>query len=232
MAELYARQGRLGDAVRIYQRLLSQEPPADKVTRWTERCRSLERARAHAGDLELPPEPVPAPKRPAPPPRKPEPAAAPKADALGSLPSGPVVDDATDEMPFTPVADEPAAAAPVEATVEVIEEPHRLPLVITQPVRSGQVVYARKNDLIVLGSVNPGGQVVADGNIHIYGALRGRAIAGAQGAAEARIFCQRLEAELLAISGVYLIWDDIPRATLGKPAQVSLQGEICLVAPL
>ena len=117
-------------------------------------------------------------------------------------------------------------------TVVVVEEPHRLPMVISQPVRSGQVVYAPKNDLIVLGSVNPGGQVVADGNIHIYGALRGRAIAGAQGAADARIFCQRLEAELLAISGIYLIWDDIPKASLGKAMQVALQGQVCVISPL
>ncbi|HEY0713348.1 MAG TPA: septum site-determining protein MinC, partial [Polyangia bacterium] len=102
----------------------------------------------------------------------------------------------------------------------------------TQPVRSGQVVYAAKNDLIVLGPVNSGGQVVADGNIHIYGALRGRAIAGAQGATDARIFCQKLEAELLAISGIYLIWDDIPRSHLGKPAQVSLRGDACQISSL
>ena len=237
MAELCARQGRLGEAIRIYQRLLAQNPAPDKLARWTDRCRSLERARAHAPDLALPtlpdvdklPKAAAAPKA-APPVLgledrditvvEPEPAPAAAAAALIAAPPAAVAEAAAD------------ALDPGPTPTIVVEEPHRLPMVITQPVRSGQVVYARKNDLIVLGSVNPGGQVVADGNIHIYGALRGRAIAGVQGATEARIFCQKLEAELLAISGIYLIWDDIPKINLGKPAQISLQGQVCLISAL
>src|SRR5260221_10664196 len=76
---------------------------------------------------------------------------------------------------------------------------HALPLVVRQTVRSGQIVYAQGNDLIVLAPVNPGAQLLADGNIHVYAPLRGRAIAGVRGAREARIFCQRLEAELVGI---------------------------------
>jgi septum formation inhibitor MinC len=228
MAELHARQGKLGEAIRIYQRLLAGNPPADKVERWTERCRSLERARAHAPDLTLPQ--LAAPVR--------KPAAAPPAEvaAVTAVAPGAGLDDrditVVEPAPAAAVTDVAAAAETGPVLAALAEPPHQLPMVITQPVRSGQVVYARKNDLIVLASVNPGGQVVADGNIHIYGALRGRAIAGVQGASDARIFCQKLEAELLAISGIYLIWDDIPKATLGKPAQVSLQGQACVVAPL
>jgi septum site-determining protein MinC len=73
---------------------------------------------------------------------------------------------------------------------------------------------------------------VADGNIHIYGPLRGRAVAGAQGAADARIFCQRLEAELLAINGIYLVWDDIPPEALGRAAQVFVRDGRCFISPL
>ena len=83
-------------------------------------------------------------------------------------------------------------------------------MVVTQPVRSGQVVYAQNADLVVLAPVNPGAQVIADGHIHIYAPLRGRAVAGAPGLLGARIFCQKLEAELVAISGAYLTADDIP----------------------
>jgi septum formation inhibitor MinC len=224
MAELYARQGRLGEAIRIYHKLLERDPPPEKVTRWSDRVRSLERARAYAPDLT--PGPLPAPK----PAAKPAPVVV-VAAAAAPAPLARNDDDIT-QVTEIPPAHTPAVVAPPPAPPPVVEPQHQLPLVITQPVRSGQVVYARNNDLIVLASVNPGGQVVADGNIHIYGALRGRAMAGAQGAREARIFCQKLEAELLAISGVYLIWDDIPAANRGKPAQVALAGESCVIAPL
>lgn len=110
---------------------------------------------------------------------------------------------------------------------------HRPPLVIRQPVRSGQVVYARRGDLVVLAPVNPGAEVIADGHVHIYAPLRGRAIAGAQGDSEARIFCQRMEAEILSIAGAYLLADDIPEERRGRPVQVFLDesGE-CRMAAL
>ncbi len=126
----------------------------------------------------------------------------------------------------------PVPAAPDRAAWEALAQAaqvHRLPLLITQPVRSGQVVRAEKNDLIVLGAVNSGAQLVADGNIHVYGPLRGQAIAGAMGCAQARIFCQKLEAELVAINGIYLIHEDIPPEYLGGQAQVFLQDDRCLI---
>ncbi len=103
---------------------------------------------------------------------------------------------------------------------------------IRQPVRSGQLIYAENNDLIVLASVNPGAQIVADGNIHVYATMRGRAVAGAKGFTDARIFCQRFEAELIAIAGAYLTFDDIPKDRMGKPAQVYLQNSVCVIGPL
>jgi septum site-determining protein MinC len=121
-----------------------------------------------------------------------------------------------------------AAAAPAQPRPGA----HRAPMVIRQPVRSGQLIYAEKNDLIVLAPVNPGGQIVADGNIHCYATLRGRAVAGAQGYSDARIFCQKFEAELIAIAGAYLTFDDIPRDRMGKPSQVYLQNGACVIAAL
>jgi septum site-determining protein MinC len=110
--------------------------------------------------------------------------------------------------------------------------PHRPPLVIRQPVRSGQIIYAERNDVVVLAPVNPGAEVIADGNVHIYAPLRGRVVAGAQGFTEARIFCQRLEAELVAVSGAYMLADDIPAEHRGKAAQIYLEDGHCRVAAL
>ncbi|HVX96031.1 MAG TPA: septum site-determining protein MinC [Polyangia bacterium] len=125
-----------------------------------------------------------------------------------------------------PAAEPPAAAAPARRVA------HGGPVVVTQPVRSGQVVYAQNNDLVVLAPVNPGAQVIADGHVHIYAPLRGRAGAGAQGLLGARIFCQKLEAELVAISGAYVMPDEIPADRRGKPAQVYLENGECRIAAL
>ena len=122
----------------------------------------------------------------------------------------------------------PAPASPHPAA----PGPHSGPLVVTLPVRSGQVVYAQNTDLVVLAPVNPGAQLLADGHIHVYAPLRGRAVAGVRGCASAQIFCQRLEAELVAISGAYLTADDIPEARRGRPAQIHLEGGECRIAPL
>jgi len=81
--------------------------------------------------------------------------------------------------------------------------------VITSPVRSGQQIYAKNSDLIILNSVSPGAEVLADGHIHVYGSLRGRALAGVSGNKNARIFCQTLEAELVSIAGCYMLNEDI-----------------------
>lgn len=96
---------------------------------------------------------------------------------------------------------------------------------ISRPVRSGQQVYAKDSDLIVLAAVNPGAEVVADGNIHIYGRLRGRALAGAQGDREARVFCLDMEAELVAIAGCYQVDESVPKDIRGRAVQVYLDGE-------
>ncbi|MDS4030851.1 MAG: septum site-determining protein MinC [Candidatus Contendobacter sp.] len=96
--------------------------------------------------------------------------------------------------------------------------------IVNHPVRSGQQVYAPDGDLIVLGTVSAGAEVIADGNIHIYGALRGRALAGVKGDVETRIFCQSLEAELISIAGRYRISEQInlDPAERGKAMQVHL----------
>lgn len=91
------------------------------------------------------------------------------------------------------------------------------------PVRSGQQLYAENRDLTVLSTVGAGAEVIADGSIHIYGALRGRALAGAQGNTDARIFCQQFHAELVAIAGHYKVLDDVPKELRGKPVQVWLE---------
>jgi septum site-determining protein MinC len=129
----------------------------------------------------------------------------------------------------TPASGGPNSATQVRAAPP---RPHRPPLVIRQPVRSGQIIYAERNDVVVLAPVNPGAEVIADGNVHIYAPLRGRVVAGAQGFTEARIFCQRLEAELVAIAGAYMLADDIPAEYRGKPAQVYLEDGHCRVAAL
>jgi septum site-determining protein MinC len=96
-------------------------------------------------------------------------------------------------------------------------------LMLQQPLRAGQIVYAENADAIAMAAVNTGAELIADGNVHVYGALRGRALAGARGNDQARIFCQKLEAELISIAGVYISSDDIPADKRGKPAQIYLR---------
>jgi septum site-determining protein MinC len=98
-------------------------------------------------------------------------------------------------------------------------------LLIAQPVRSGTQIYARGGDLIVLKSVSAGAEIIADGHIHVYGTLRGRAIAGATGDGAARIFVHRLEAELVSIAGRYLVSDHIGIEHFGQTTQVMLQDD-------
>jgi septum site-determining protein MinC len=92
----------------------------------------------------------------------------------------------------------------------------------TQPLRSGQQVYAANRDLTVCAMVGAGAEAIADGSIHIYGPLRGRALAGASGNTQARIFCREFNAELVAIAGTYRVLDEIPRKLLGKAVQIWL----------
>lgn len=100
---------------------------------------------------------------------------------------------------------------------------HGASRIVSEPVRSGQQVYAEGTDLIVLNSVSAGAEVIADGCVHIYGRLSGRAIAGARGNETARIFCRKLEAELIAIAGIYAVAEQIRIGPRGVPAQAYLE---------
>jgi septum site-determining protein MinC len=99
-------------------------------------------------------------------------------------------------------------------------------------VRSGQQLYAENRDLSLLATVGAGAEVIADGSIHVYGALRGRALAGARGDAKARIFCREFHAELVAIAGHYRVMDDIPADLRGKAVQIWLENEQLHIAAL
>lgn len=103
---------------------------------------------------------------------------------------------------------------------------------VDHPVRSGQRIYAAGGDLIVMAHVSPGAEIMADGNIHIYGSLKGRALAGVQGNLEARIFCSDLQAELIAIGGHYKISENLDEVAKGTPVQVFLRDDALIVEPL
>jgi septum site-determining protein MinC len=117
----------------------------------------------------------------------------------------------------------PARTTPLAEPAPSGAEPNTL--LIDQPIRSGQSVVFERGDITVLGSVASGAEVMAGGSVHVYGTLRGRAIAGLSGHPGARIFCSKLQAELLAIDGVYQTADDMPARVLGKPVQAWLDGE-------
>lgn len=122
----------------------------------------------------------------------------------------------------------PRPPEPAPGTTVVEPAPADLPvpgaLVVDRPLRSGQQVYARGRDLVVMAMVNPGAEVIADGHIHVYAPLRGRAIAGARGWPEARIFAREMRPDLVSIAGVYRTSDDpLPPEVWGQPASVRLQ---------
>jgi septum site-determining protein MinC len=122
----------------------------------------------------------------------------------------------------------PTAPAPAPAAAPVVMAPEAPlgALVIHKPLRSGQQIYARGRDLVVLAMVNAGAEIIADGHIHVYAPLRGKAIAGARGNTDARIFALSLEAELISIAGIYRTSENpLPANVLGKPTQVRLEGE-------
>lgn len=105
-------------------------------------------------------------------------------------------------------------------------------VVLTEPVRSGQRIFADRGDLVVLAPVSSGAELIAHGNIHVYAPLRGRALAGVNGDRAARIFCQSLEAELVAIAGLYRMSDDLPAELRRGRAQVFLQDDALKIEPL
>jgi septum site-determining protein MinC len=118
----------------------------------------------------------------------------------------------------------PVAVEPKKPAVEAAEFVNPT-LMHHQPVRSGQRVYARHRDLVVTSVVGAGAEVMADGCVHIYGALRGRAAAGARGEVTARVFCQEFHAELISIAGVFRVFETIPPELAGKPVQAWLDGD-------
>jgi len=103
---------------------------------------------------------------------------------------------------------------------------------ISRPVRSGQQIYAAGGDLIILSQVSEGAEVLADGNIHIYGALRGRALAGVKGNTDARVFCTKMEAELISIAGNFMLSDSLREKVWKQSAQVYLDEQILQVEPV
>jgi septum site-determining protein MinC len=111
-------------------------------------------------------------------------------------------------------------------------KPKPTSLLLESPVRSGQSVIFTEGDVTVLGSVGSGAEIVAGGSIHVYGALRGRAMAGVNGNSAARIYCQKIEAELLAIDGYYQTAEDIGASLRNRPAQAWLEGNIMRITPL
>jgi septum site-determining protein MinC len=131
-------------------------------------------------------------------------------------------------VPPTPSARPPAPAAepPQPQIVREVPVPAHGTLVIDKPLRSGQQVYARGGDVVVTAVVSFGAEVIADGNVHVYAPLRGKAIAGARGNTEARIFTTCMEAQLVAIAGIYRTAEvALPAEIAGKPAQISLDGK-------
>ena len=138
-------------------------------------------------------------------------------DVLGKdLSAAPAESDAT------PTSPAPQASKPAAAVAKHAEHPNSL--LLDSSIRSGQCILHPEGDVIIVGSVASGAEVIAGGSIHIYGTLRGRAIAGSRDS-RARIFCRKLEAELLSIDGLYMVADDMPAHLRGKPIQVWLDGD-------
>jgi len=139
--------------------------------------------------------------------------------------------DAAPAAPARPApAPEPAPAPKPAAAAKAAASAAKPGLMQKTPVRSGQQLYAENRDLTVLNTVGAGAEVIADGSIHIYGALRGRALAGAQGNTDARIFCREFHAELVAIAGHYKVMEEVPKELRGKAVQIWLDQDQLKIA--
>ncbi|MDG5495500.1 septum site-determining protein MinC [Niveispirillum sp. BGYR6] len=128
-----------------------------------------------------------------------------------------------------PPAHAPAPAAPV---MPEPPPPPRASMLVTEPIRSGRQIYAAGCDLIVVGPVSPGAELLADGSIHVYGTLRGRALAGVSGDQNARIFCQSLEAELVSIAGLYRVSEDMDKDIRRRQVQIYLNNGFLHIDPV
>ena len=130
----------------------------------------------------------------------------------------------------------PAAATPGPVVIEAASESPpaeaQPALLVTTPVRAGNRIYAQGRDIICTATVNAGAEIIADGHVHVYGALRGRAIAGASGYDDARIFALNFDPELISIAGLYRVRDDVDPKLIGQRLQISLNGEEMRFAPL
>ncbi len=168
-----------------------------------------------------------------------------KASALGlGLPPGISGGRLVDDLP-EPVDERPAVAAaapvPAEAAVPAAPAPLAQPvleprpampsMLIEAPVRSGQSIMFPEGDVTIIGSVASGAEIVAGGSIHVYGALRGRALAGCTGNAKARIFAQKFEAELIAIDGLYQVADELKPELRGQAVQIRLEDDTIFISP-
>lgn len=132
----------------------------------------------------------------------------------------------------TPTVETKVETVEVEVVKTVVQTERQISKIVHHPIRSGQQVYAADGDLIVMASVSAGAEILADGNIHVYGALRGRALAGVKGDTRARVFCQSMAAELVSIAGQYKISEDIDKSVLGKPAQAYLDKDALCFKPI
>lgn len=138
----------------------------------------------------------------------------------------------TESIEITPPAKSTKATVKSTTSSRSPEPTHQPTKVITQPVRSGQQIYARNTDLVILAPVSAGAELIADGHIHIYGPLRGRALAGVSGNENARIFCQNLEAELISIAGHYWVSEDIQKNPLKQNVHIYLDKDRLRIAEL
>jgi septum site-determining protein MinC len=138
----------------------------------------------------------------------------------------------TPDLPPVLTSGRPVVIEQQEPQKKPEEKPRQTSLLLDSPVRSGQSVVFMDGDVTVLGSVGSGAEIVAGGSIHVYGTLRGRAMAGVNGNGGARIYCQKIEAELLAIDGFYRTAEDINETLRHRPAQAWLDGEMMRITPL
>ncbi|MFM0739935.1 septum site-determining protein MinC [Paraburkholderia xenovorans] len=154
------------------------------------------------------------------------------ATAATATPPSDLFADANADSPAENGTSAAAAVEPAPAAEPVRLATSPQTMVVDKPLRSGQRIYA-KGDLVVLGLVSYGAEVIAEGNIHIYAPLRGRALAGVQGNHDARIFCTCLEPELISIAGIYRTTENpLPADVLGKPVQIWLEEEKLMIEPL
>lgn len=150
--------------------------------------------------------------------------------AIACLPGGGRTTKAA--APDEPAESDPQQESPVEPAPSAQTAAAAPARIVSQTVRSGQQIYAPEGDLIILAPVQAGAEVLAAGNIHVYGPLRGRALAGVHGQESARVFCQSLEAELVSIAGHYKISEDLQERGWKAPVQIQLRDDLLVVTPL